>query len=153
MSSPHGWRHAITANLRPFRLCCPASMIDYLSRLSLGRAVLWCYFIWYSLTIFWYFDPSPTLWLTSLGIGTMMGFGLLFSTTGFPFTPTNLSQWQIFRFFFMPFCVSSFSAIVKGHGFTFIVFPTSRQTVTAATICTIFCLLVVSLKGMKNATS
>lgn len=128
-------------------------MIGYLSGLSLGRTVLWCYFIWYSITIAWYFDPSPKLWLTSLGIGSMMGFGLLFSTTGFPFAPINLGRWQVSRFFFMPFCVSSFSAIVKGHGFTFIVFPTSRQTAIAVTTCATFCLLVVTLKRMKSAAS
>ncbi|CAL60861.1 hypothetical protein; putative membrane protein [Herminiimonas arsenicoxydans] len=135
------------------RTVAHTSMIHYLSRLSLGRTVLWCYFIWYSLAIVWYFDPSTKLWLTSIGIGTMMGFGLLFSTTDFPFAPTNLGRWQIFRFFFMPFCVSSFSSIVKGHGFTFIFFPTFQQTVIAVTTCATFCMLVVSLKGMKKVTS
>lgn len=130
-------------------------MIDYLSRLSLGRAVLWCYFIWYGLAVAWYFDPAPALWLTSTGIGCMMGLGLLFSTTGFPFKPTNLGRWQVFRFFFMPFCVSSFSAIVKGHGFTFIIFPRPMQTVIAVVACAAFCALVIVLqrrmkRGARN---
>lgn len=127
-------------------------MFDYLCRLSFGRAVLWCYLIWYSIATVLYFDPSPTQWLTSLGIGLMMGLGMLFSSTGFPFRPTNLNRWQIFRFFFMPFCASSFSSTVKGHGFIIILFPETGQTLAAGLACSAFCLCTVGAKRLKNRT-
>lgn len=65
-------------------------MYGYLSRLSFGRAILWCYLIWYSMAIVLYFDSSPALWLTSFGIGLLMGFGMLVTLTGFPFMPTAI---------------------------------------------------------------
>ncbi len=43
-------------------------LIPYLANLSKGRLILWCYFIWYLVVLVRYFDPSPRLWLTSLGI-------------------------------------------------------------------------------------
>jgi len=30
--------------------------------------MLWCYLIWYLTAVALYFDPSPSLWLTSIGI-------------------------------------------------------------------------------------
>ena len=40
----------------------------YLKNLSIGKAVLWCYVIWYLVTLAYHFDPSPRLWLNSLGL-------------------------------------------------------------------------------------
>src|SRR5688500_19934158 len=41
--------------------------LRYLASLSAARQVLWCYLIWYGFVFEDYFDPSPSLWLSSLG--------------------------------------------------------------------------------------
>lgn len=125
-------------------------MYGYLCQLSFGRAVLWCYLIWYSIAIVLYFDSSPALWLTSFGIGLLMGFGMLFSSTGFPFMSIRLSRWQIFRFFFMPFCASSFAGTAKGHGFFIIAFPRAGETLAASLACGFFCLCVIGAKQWRE---
>ena len=43
-------------------------MVDYLAGLSVARTVLWCYLLWYLVIAACYFEPSPRLWLTSLGL-------------------------------------------------------------------------------------
>ena len=40
----------------------------YLAGLTPARTVLWCYLLWYLVVLVRYFDPSPRLWLTSLGL-------------------------------------------------------------------------------------
>jgi hypothetical protein len=35
--------------------------LKYFSELTLGKIVLWCYFIWYSVTVVAHFEPSPGL--------------------------------------------------------------------------------------------
>jgi hypothetical protein len=85
-------------------------LIQYLSALKLAKIILWCYFIWYSVIVYFYFQPSPKLWINSIGISAVIGTGLLLSVakqTGKP------DHWQTFRLFLMPFCVSSFSALIK----------------------------------------
>ena len=84
----------------------------YLAGLNGARQALWGYLIWYVLVLVRYFDPSPRLWLTSLGLSAIIGVALILSTAGTNAT-TRLDRWQIFRLFLMPFCVSSFAALVK----------------------------------------
>ena len=43
-------------------------VINYMKSLTVGRALLWCYLIWYLVMAAAYFDPSPQLWLTSAGL-------------------------------------------------------------------------------------
>lgn len=94
-------------------------IIQYFARLSPGKVVLWCYLIWYLSTVAEYFDPAPSIWLNSLGISLVIGVALLLSVGGR--SPVFADSWQTFRLFFMPFAVSSFSALIKGRGF-FLVF-------------------------------
>ena len=115
-------------------------MRSYLANLTPGLTILWCYLIWYLVALVLYFDPSPQLWGTAAGVSLLVGFGLLFSTTSFPHAPIALSRWQVFRFFMMPFAVSSFSGLAKGQGFVLILFPDSRQTLLACACCATFCL-------------
>ena len=51
-------------------------LITYLANLTGFRLVLWCYFIWYLIVLVRYFDPSPALWLTSLGLSGIIGAAL-----------------------------------------------------------------------------
>jgi hypothetical protein len=107
-------------------------MWTYLGRLTLPRVVLWCYFIWYLATLGHYFDPSPSLWLNSVGISIIIGTGLVLSTAYSGSTPTRLDRWQVFRLYLMPLCVSSFAATIKDRGFVLIFHPTLADNASAS---------------------
>lgn len=119
----------------------------YFHQLTTARLVLWCYLIWYLYFAVRYFEASPHLWLTSLGISAIVGVALLLSTSG---AGTRLGFWQIFRLFLMPFCVSSFSALVKGRGFTLVFSPGWRENATAGGLILAFVLVALSLKHLPN---
>ena len=85
-------------------------LVHYLSNLSKGRLILWCYFIWYLVVLVRYFEPNPRLWLTSFGLSVIIGFALYVNTTRSGPTRLQLGVWPTVRLFMMPFCVSSFSA-------------------------------------------
>src|SRR5438270_8262406 len=104
-------------------------LLKYLRSMSAGRLILWCYFIWYLVVLVRYFDPSPSLWLTSLGLSLIIGVALLINTTASGTRRVRLEPWPTFRLFLTPFCVSSFSALVKGHGFFLIFSPRSNELV------------------------
>jgi hypothetical protein len=90
--------------------------LRYLAGLSRGRFVLWCYFIWWIVVLVRYFDASPQIWLTSLGLSFIIGAALYINTTSSGRTASKLEPWPTFRLFLTPFCVSSFAALVKGRG-------------------------------------
>jgi len=127
-------------------------MIRYLSNLSKGRLILWCYFIWYLVVLVRYFDPSPRLWLTSLGLSLIIGFALYVSTTAAGENKVKLERWQVIRLFMMPFCVSSFSALVKGKGFFLIFSPNTEEILIAVGLCAMLCGTVAVLKRRRSAT-
>src|SRR6185436_8073652 len=126
-------------------------LLRYLANLNTGRLILWCYFIWYSVVFVRYFDPSPRLWLTSLGLCGIIGFALYLSTAGSGATRVKLDRWQLFRLFLMPFCVSSFAALVKGKGFILIFSPKPQENLLAVAFCAALCLFVFALKRMARA--
>src|SRR4051794_7489220 len=124
-------------------------LIRYLSNLSNGRLILWCYFIWYSVVLVRYFDSSLRLWLTSLGLSLIIGIALFISTTAASANRVKLDFWQTFRLFLMPFCVSSFSALVKNEGFILIFSPKPKEILAAAVLCTVLCGIVLLLRRTK----
>ena len=121
-------------------------ILRYLSNLSGGRLILWCYFIWYLVVLVRYFDKSLLLWLTSLGLSLIIGFALYVSTAMAGTKRLTLDFWQIFRLFLMPFCVSSFAALVKGQGFILIFSPKPAEIGVAVGLCAALCALVWLLK-------
>ncbi len=121
-------------------------LFRYLANLSKGRLILWCYFIWYCVVLVRYFDPSPKLWFTSLGLSLLIGVALYLSTTAVDKLQVRLGFWKTFRLFLMPFCVSSFAALVKGKGFILIFSPAPKETLIGAAGCLAFCALVFILK-------
>ena len=125
------------------------SVLSYLRGLSAGRLALWCYFIWYVVVLVRYFDPSPLLWLTSLGLSFIIGVALYISTTAGT-NNVRLDRWQTFRLFLMPFCVSSFAALVKGHGFILIFSPKWEEIAVAVGLCAALCATVLLLKRRKR---
>lgn len=118
-------------------------LIYYFATLSTSRTVLWCYLIWYLNVLVRYFDPSPRLWLTSLGISAIVGVALILSTSSSG--TSKRDGWQIFRLFLMPFCVSSFAAMVKGQGFVVIFAPDLDSNLIPAVAITAFCIFVTIL--------
>jgi hypothetical protein len=114
---------------------------SYLAHLSAGRLVLWNYFIWYLYILFRYFDPSPRLWLTSLGLSVIIGFALLVNTTRSGRVRVALEPWPVFRLFVTPFCVSSFSALVVGHRFILIFPSRMRELAMGLGLCALFCIV------------
>lgn len=99
-------------------------MIRYFGRLGKSKLILWCYLAWYVAIVAQYFDPSPMLWISSVGISLVIGLALNLSTRQANHKP---DRWVIFRLFLMPFCVSSYSALIKGKGFI-LLFPSESHT-------------------------
>lgn len=110
-------------------------LVGYLAGLSAGRIVLWWYLIYWLVITVRYFDPRPQLWLTSVGLGLIIGFALYINTTRSGKTRVRLGGWPTFRLFLTPFCVSSFAALVKDRGFVLIVSPVWGETAVAAGLC------------------
>lgn len=120
------------------------ALISYLAALSMGKTVLWCYLIWYLVTVFLHFDASPGLWINSLGISVVIGIGLILSVA--KAGSQRPDRWQTLRLFLMPFCVSSFSSLIKEQGYLFI-FPTQMQALGfSLAACAVFVGLVVVAK-------
>jgi hypothetical protein len=120
-------------------------LFRYLRQLDRARFILWCYLIWYIVVLVRYFDPSPRLWITSMGLSAIIGCALLLSTRA-AIGSTRLAKWGVFRLFLMPFCVSSFSALVKGRGFVLVFSPQLRENLLALGLCAAFCGFVAILK-------
>ncbi len=119
--------------------------MGYFAKLPAGKVILWCYFLWYAFFAGRYFDPSRNLWLTSLGTSVIVGVALVISTAPAP-GGRKLERWQVFRLFLMPFCVSSFSALVKGRGFLLIFSPRMAENYTSLGVCAVFCAFVAGVK-------
>jgi hypothetical protein len=125
---------------RPLVRAATWAPLNYLAGLTPARTVLWCYLLWYLVVLVRYFDASPRLWLTSLGLSAIVGVALLLNA-GRP-----LNRWQTFRFFLMPFCVSSFSALVKGRGFLLVFSPRWGEVAAGLVVCLVF-VSAVALAG------
>ena len=59
----------------------------------------------------------------------------------------------MFRLFLMPFCVSSFAALVKGKGFVLIFSPDVREVGLAIGLCLLLCAIVAVLKRQQKFKS
>src|SRR4051794_30645225 len=101
----------------------PRRLWRYLANLSAGRLILWCYFIWYLVVLVRYFDSSRQVWLTAFGLSLIIGTALLINTTVSGKNRVKLEPWPTFRLFVTPFCVSSFSMLIKNRGFILIFSP------------------------------
>jgi len=118
----------------------------YLAQLTPGRIVLWCYAIWYVVNVWNHFDTNPRLWLTSLGLSGIIGLALLLSTRSSNGNSAPLDPWVVFRLFLMPFCVSSFAALVKGAGYILVFPPTWRENLAGLACIATFLGIVGLLK-------
>jgi hypothetical protein len=84
-------------------------------------------------------------------LSLIIGFALFVSTTAAGEKKLKLERWQVIRLFMMPFCVSSFSALVKGRGFFLIFSPNLDEILIAASLCAMLCVIVAALKRRRAA--
>lgn len=123
-------------------------LIQYFYEIRLNKAILWCYLIWYVVIVYFYFDPSPKIWINAVGISAVIGTALLLSVSSGK--THKADHWQTFRLYLMPFCVSSFSALIKDQGFIIVLSPKPGETLVAILGCGLFLLGVAAIKLIKN---
>jgi len=122
-------------------------MIRYLARLDSTTLTLWCYFWWYVAVVCQYFDPALGLWLSSVGISFLIGFALNLAARQKGQKPDRR---VVFRLYLFPFCVSSYSALVKGKGFI-LLFPTDlKPLLIAVGACSVFVLVSMSCRAVER---
>lgn len=128
-------------------------LTHYIYEIKLDKIILWCYLIWYVIITYFYFDPAPKLWSNSIGISAVIGTGLMLSVSSSkvdiiekPDKTNKKDYWQIFRLYLMPFCVSSFSALIKDQGFILFISPKIQENLIAILGCFLFCLFVMIIK-------
>jgi hypothetical protein len=131
------------------------SPFRYLANLTAGKIALWCFLIWYLATVVHHFDPAPAIWLNALGISGIIGLALCLSVRE-PVRPPP-DRWTMARLFMMPFCVSSFSQLIKGRGFMLIFPPDPHEFGISLAACALFVALVLIArrlvgKGSENAS-
>jgi hypothetical protein len=119
-------------------------VIKYLYEIKLDKVILWCYLIWYFTVVYFYFEPSPKIWINSIGISAVIGTGLMLSVSSNKFDGGD--RWQTFRLYLMPFCVSSFSALIKEHGFVVFISPRFEENTLALLFCLIFLVVIYFVK-------
>ena len=119
----------------------------YLANLAPGKIVLWCFLLWYLATVFHYFDPAPAIWLNALGISAIIGVALYLSVLEPGKPPPD--RWTVVRLLLMPFCVSSFSQLIKGRGFILVFPPSLGENTIALGACAVFVLIVASIKWLE----
>lgn len=125
-------------------------LVRYLAQLTTGRIVLWCYALWYAVNVSLHFDPRPRLWFTSLGLSFIIGIALVLSTRASASGTTQLDRWQTFRLFLMPFCVSSFAALVKEAGYVLVFPPSLRENLIGFAAIALFLTIVTVLRRMQR---
>src|SRR5207247_7148300 len=106
---------------------------------------------WYAVNVVNHFDARLQIWLTSLGLSAIIGTALLIGTRSSRHGPTQLDRWQIFRLYLMPFCVSSFAALVKDAGYVLIFPPSLRENLIGFALVGGFVLVVLGLKASRFA--
>ena len=118
----------------------------YFANLSPGKVVLWCFLIWYLATVIHHFDATPGIWLNALGISAIIGVALYLSVREPGKPPPD--RWTTLRLFLMPFCVSSFSQLIKGKGFVLVFPPDLGELTLSAAACAAFVLVALLLKRL-----
>lgn len=124
------------------------TMMKYFSNLTRGKVVLWCYLIWYLVTVYFHFDPLLSIWINSIGISAIIGMALMLSVR--QSVDGGFDRWQTFRLFLMPFCVSSFSSLIKNQGFILVLPPHLFELLVSIGSCVLFVLIVTALKILNN---
>lgn len=123
-------------------------LMKYFQEIQLNKLILWCYLIWYLVVIIFYFDPTFKIWINAIGISAVIGTALVLSVSA---SNSKVDYWQTFRLYLMPFCVSSFSSLIKEQGFIVIISPKPQETILAILSCVIFLLIIGVIKFANRA--
>jgi hypothetical protein len=118
--------------------------LRYFANLPPGKIVLWCFLLWYIATVIHHFDPAPAIWLNALGISFIIGIALYLSVREPGKAPPD--RWTVMRLFLMPFCVSSFSQLIKGRGFVLVFPPDLHEILISLAACAAFVVAVLVVK-------
>jgi hypothetical protein len=118
--------------------------LRYIANLTAGKIVLWCFLLWYLATVIHHFDPAPAIWLNALGISGIIGVALYLSVREPGKSPPD--RWTVVRLFLMPFCVSSFSQLIKGRGFVLVFPPDLHEIGVSLAACAAFVTAVLIVK-------
>ena len=110
--------------------------------------MLWCFLLWYLATVIHHFDPAPAIWLNALGISAIIGTALYLSVREPGKAPPD--RWTVVRLFLMPFCVSSFSQLIKGRRFILIVPPDAHEIGVSAAACAAFVATALIVKRVAS---
>ena len=125
--------------------------LRYLANLTPGKIALWCFLIWYLATVIHHFDPTPAIWLNALGISAIVGVALYLSVREPGRSPPD--RWTVLRLFLMPFCVSSFSSLIKGLGFLLVFPPDLHELAVSTAACALFVIVVLAVRRLIPATN
>lgn len=98
------------------------NLISYLARLDNRRLLLWSAFLWYVAIMARHATASPAVWINSAGIATVISVILAANAIPPGRKWRDLGFWPLARFFLIPFCVSSFSAVMHKAGLV-LIFP------------------------------
>jgi hypothetical protein len=123
--------------------------LSYFTNLSPSKIVLWCFLVWYLATVIHHFDATPGIWLNALGISAIIGVALYLSVLE-PGRPQP-DRWTVLRLFLMPFCVSSFSQLIKGKGFVLVFPPDLHEIAISIFACALFVAFVLVVKRAARA--
>ena len=93
--------------------------------------------------IIFYFEPTLKIWINAIGISVVIGTALVLSVSA---SDSKVDYWQTFSLYLMPFCVSSFSSLIKDQGFIVIISPKPQETILAILSCGIFLSIVAVIK-------
>ncbi|MDT8448803.1 MAG: hypothetical protein RQ847_01395 [Wenzhouxiangellaceae bacterium] len=124
-------------------------VIRHFAQLSSAMTALWLLLVWYVVMVWLHFESSPRLWLNSLAMSVVVGTALVLSVRhgGGP----AREFWRLFRLYAIPFCVSSFSALVRDDRFYAIFAPSFLENLAAAGGCTVFAAWLLLARLLERA--
>ncbi len=126
-------------------------MIHYLARLDNRRLLLWSAFLWYVAIMARHATASPVLWLNSAGIAAVIGVILAANAIPPGRKWRELGFWPLARFFLIPFCVSSFSAVMNRVGLVLIFPHNVADNLVAAGTVALFLLVFAAARRWGRA--
>ncbi|MBS3824798.1 MAG: hypothetical protein KGY53_12980 [Wenzhouxiangellaceae bacterium] len=126
-------------------------LVRHFARLPTGLIILWCFLIWYLVMAALHFEPSLPLWLNALAMSALIGTALVLSAR--KGRARGQGFWQIFRFYAIPFCVASFSALVHDEGFYAMFAPEWSSNLLALGGCLAFLAWIVLARRLSGDKS
>ncbi len=100
-------------------------LVRYFANLPGSRLILWSYVIWWLVIGAYYFTPDPHIWVTSLGIGLIVGFALMLCTGPITLDRFRTRFWESLRLFICPFMLSNSGVgmLLEVYGDEWLVMP------------------------------